>query len=85
MNKQNVQGWFPISLRRSNNNQSGSIMNLLSPFVTHQRGSTRNHAVTKLAEKLDDNERRLLQFLIDIAIALLSAGLAVDILRLSPW
>nr|WP_283810119.1 hypothetical protein [Bradyrhizobium amphicarpaeae] len=41
--------------------------------------------MTKLAEKLDDNERRLLQFLIDIAIALLSAGLAVDILRLSPW
>jgi len=60
-------------------------MNLLIPFVTHQRGSTRDHAVRKIAEKLDDNERRSLQLLTDIAIALLSAGLAVDILRLSPW
>ena len=60
-------------------------MNLLIPFVTHQRGSTRDRAVRKIAEKLDDNERRSLQLLTDIAIALLSAGLAVDILRLSPW
>jgi len=35
----------------------------------------------KTLEQLEDDERRVLSVLIDLAIALMSAGLAVDILR----
>jgi hypothetical protein len=40
-----------------------------------------NDGLQKILEQLEDEERRVLSVLIDLAIALMSAGLVVDILR----